>query len=130
MKEFMFLIRNKPEGKSVLTTERKNEFLRKCENYIKRLKKEGKLISAQPLLNDGKIISGSTENWMEFSYNETSEVQVGYYHIFAKDLDEAIAIAKENPEFEYTKNARIEVRPIKTKEEKTGFIYPKNLKST
>jgi hypothetical protein len=37
----------------------------------------------------------------------------------------SIAISKLNPEFEYGKSARIEVRPIKVKEESTGFVYPK-----
>ena len=51
--------------------------------------------------------------------------QVGYYHIFANDIKEAIEIAKENPEFEYVPSARIEVRPVKMKEEKTEYVYPK-----
>jgi len=51
-------------------------------------------------------------------------VIVGYYHIKANDLDQAIAIAKGNPEFEYTHTARIEVRPIKMKEETTEYLYP------
>jgi len=40
-------------------------------------------------------------------------------------MDDAIAIAKENPEFEYVPSASIEVRPVKMKEEKTSFVYPK-----
>jgi hypothetical protein len=52
-------------------------------------------------------------------------VIVGYYHILAEDLEEAIAIAKKNPEFAYSTTARIEVRPIKTKEVITGYVYPK-----
>jgi hypothetical protein len=40
-------------------------------------------------------------------------------------MDEAIAISKANPEFEYGKSARIEVRPVKVKEESTGYVYPK-----
>jgi hypothetical protein len=39
--------------------------------------------------------------------------------------NDAISIAKRNPEFEYGTTARIEVRPIKTKEEGTGFVCPK-----
>jgi len=57
-------------------------------------------------------------------FNETKEVIVGYYHILGEDLNDAIAIAKGNPEFEYGTTARIEVRPIKAKEESTGFAYP------
>jgi len=51
-------------------------------------------------------------------------VIVGYYYLAAKDLDEAIELAKGNPEFEFSTAARIEVRPIKMKEETTGFVYP------
>ena len=76
-------------------------------------------------MREGKIISGSKGAWKEGPFNETKEVIVGYYHILAEDLDDAIAIAKGNPEFEYGTTARIEVRPIKTKEESTGFVYPK-----
>ena len=45
-------------------------------------------------------------------------------HISAENVEEAIAIAKRNPEFEYVPMASIEVRPVKMKEEQTGFIYP------
>jgi len=49
---------------------------------------------------------------------------VAYFHILATNIDEAIQIAKDNPEFAYIPSATIEVRPIKTKEIETGFIYP------
>ncbi len=102
------------------------QFLKKCESYISDLKKNDQLISAQPLVREGKIISGTTGSLKELPFNETEEVQVGYYHILAKDFDEAVEIAKRNPEFEFSKTARVEVRPIKTKEKTTGFVYPKN----
>jgi hypothetical protein len=53
------------------------------------------------------------------------EVQVGYYHIRANDMDDAVAIAKNNPEFEYVPSASIEVTAVKVKEEATDFVYPK-----
>ena len=59
------------------------------------------------------------------AFNEAREVIVGYYHILAKDLEDAIAVAKDNPEFKYGMTARIEVRPIKIKEKSTGYVYPK-----
>jgi len=40
-------------------------------------------------------------------------------------MEEAISIAIWNTEFEYGSGARIEVRPIKTKEVTTNFEYPK-----
>jgi hypothetical protein len=126
MKEFMFLIKNKIDHKAEWPEAQHQEFLKKCEVYIGKLRAENRLISAQPLIREGLIISGKSGSWNESPINETGEVQVGYYHIFAKDLDEAISIAKGNPEFEYGTTARIEVRPIKTKEVTTGFVYPKN----
>ena len=125
MKEFLFIIRNESDNFSKLLPDQQKEFLNKCIVYIENLMGEKKLIEAQPLEREGVIISGTKGKWNEKPFNETKEVQVGYYHIFAKDMEEAIAIAKENPEFEYGTTARIEVRPIKVKEESTDYVYPK-----
>jgi hypothetical protein len=124
MKEFMFFIRKQIESKFGLPPDQHFQFLTNCENYIARLKKENRLLSAQPIERAGKIIAGKTGAWNEVPFNENPEVIGGYYHILAKDLEEAIAIAKENPEFQFNPGTRIEVRPVKMKEEETGFIYP------
>ena len=50
---------------------------------------------------------------------------IAHGQIRASDIQEAIKIAKDNPEFEYVPSATIEVRPIKTKEVETGFVYPR-----
>ena len=57
-------------------------------------------------------------NFKEENFTTGKEVIVVYYHVFANDIDDAISIAKRNPEFEYSTTARVEVRPIKMKEEK------------
>jgi hypothetical protein len=128
MREFMFFIRKQSDSKMTLSPERHQQFLKGCEKYIAKLKAEGKLISAQPIERDGDIISCSNNVWQNVPFNETKEVIGGYYHILAEDLTEAIAIAKANPEFEYNPDTRIEVRPIKMKEDTTGFVYPTNYK--
>ena len=124
MKEFMLLIRNEMGHHESLSPEEQQQFLKKCMIYIENLKEEGKLKSAQPIARQGKMISGTKGAWKDGPFNETKEVIVGYYHILAKDLDEAIAIAKGNPEFEYGTTARVEVRPVKMMEESTGYVYP------
>ena len=124
MPEFMLLIRNETDHQALWSQEKHSQFLKACEVYINNLKNDGKLISAQPLIRQGKMISGSKGNWKEGNYADTKEVIVGYYHIRADNPEEAAAIAKGNPEFEFGTTARVEVRPIKTKEEKTGFVYP------
>ena len=121
----MLYIRNAGDAKSSLTAGEHFEFIKKCEVYIGQLKAGDKLIAAQPLVREGCIISRNGSNWNNNKIDATKEVQVGYYHIKAKDMEEAIAMAKENPEFEYVPSATIEVRPVKMKEEKTNFVYPK-----
>jgi hypothetical protein len=43
--------------------------------------------------------------------------------VINSDIDEATDIAKTNPEFNYFKNTRNEVRPVKMKEDQSGFVY-------
>ena len=121
----MLLVRNTGDHLSSLSAEKHEEFLKACEKYIGKLKAQGKLLAAQPLVKQGVVLSRAGKGWNEIPLHKDGDVQVGYYHILAEDLDEAIAIAKENPEFEYTATASVEVRPIKMKEQSTGFVYPK-----
>lgn len=124
MKEFMLYIRNEKEAKKSLTADQHLAFIKQCEVYIGKLKSENKLIAAQPIVREGVILKKTNNGWTEKDIAADRETQVGYYHIFANDIDEAIKIAKDNPEFAYVPSATIEVRPIKTKEAETGFIYP------
>lgn len=124
MKEFIFFIRKQSNSEQTLSTEKHQQFLKACETYIGDLKHKGKLISAQPIVWDGAIISKHYDLWLEENLDTNQEIIGGYYHILAKDLAEALQIAKANPEFTYNDGARIEVRPLKTKESSTGFVYP------
>jgi len=124
MKEFMLLIRNSQNSKADFSSQQQQDFLKACEVYIEDLLKNGLLKSAQPLAREGKMISGTPGMFMEGPYSDTNEIIVGYYHILAKDLNDATAIAKRNPEFSFTPEAKVEVRPVKMKEQSTGFEYP------
>ena len=124
MNEFIYFIRKSIDSKEALTPKLHHEFLKSCEIYINKLIEQGRLISAQPLLRNGKIISYKSELWSEKEVNISNKIIGGYYHILANDLQEAVSIAKENPEFVYNRDIEIEVRPIKMKEETTEFVYP------
>ncbi len=120
----MLYIRNEKDAKDSLSEETHLAFIKKCETYIAGLKSRNLLIAAQPLLRQGKLLTGSSNGWVETDIANSSPIQVGYYHIRAENFDAALAIAKANPEFEYVPSASIEIRPIKTKEITTGFVYP------
>jgi hypothetical protein len=124
-KEFMLYIRNSGDAKAALTAEEHLKFIGQCEVYISQLKSRNKLVAAQPIIREGFTVSKTGSGWQKIPVDPSREVQVGYYHIMAETMDEAIEIAKQNPEFAFIPSATIEVRPIKTKEEQTDFIYPK-----
>jgi uncharacterized membrane protein len=125
MKEYMLYIRNAGDAKAALTPEEHLAFVKKCEVYIGKLKAACKLIAAQPIVREGYVIKKNGSDWSKTTVDANTEVQVGYYHIFANNIEEAVEMAKENPEFEFVPSASIEVRPIKMKEEQTNFVYPK-----
>ena len=125
VKEFMFYIRNAGDAKAALSPGDHLAFVKKCEAYIGKLKSRGKLVAAQPIVREGLLLSKSADDWEKEAIDQAKEVQVGYYHIIADSIDEAIEIAKQNPEFEYVPSARIEIHQIKTNEDETNFVYPK-----
>ena len=115
MKEFLLIIRTQGDHMANLSPEQQKEHVKKFQGYIGNLMKDEKLKGAQPLEMEGRIISGTKNAFKDGVYNETKEVIAGYFLITAKDLDEAIEIAKANPILE-EEDARIEVRPIKKME--------------
>lgn len=112
MKEFMLLIRTEGDHLAGMSAEQQQLHVQKIGNYIGDLMKNGKLKGAQPLDTDGKLIHGKKGVFRDGPYNESKEVIVGYFHILANDLNEAIEIAKANPMFQDAEGT-VEVRPIK-----------------
>ena len=109
----MLFVRTEGDHLATMSPKEQQEHVTKIGNYIGKLIQEGKLKGAQPLDMDGTTISGKKGVFKDGPFSESKEVIVGYFHILAKDLGEAIAIAKANPVFE-AGVASIEVRPIKS----------------
>jgi len=63
------------------------------------LMKEGKLKSAAPLDKGSRIVTDTNGIIKDGPFNESKEVIAGYFHIVAKDIQEAVDIAKANPIF-------------------------------
>ncbi len=111
MKEYILFIRNEGEPVVNLSQERQQEHIQKVGGFIQKMVGEGKMKAAQPLEMKGRIVSFENDSFTDVSFDETKEVISGYYLILARDLNEAIGIAKADPRFEDGK-WRIEVRPI------------------
>lgn len=115
MQEFMLLVRTEDDHLADMSPKEQQDHVTQIGNYIGKLMQDGKLKGAQPLDMAGKMIYGDKGVFKDGPYSESKEVIVGYFHILANDLDEAIEIAKANPLFEAAK-ASVEVRPIKVME--------------
>ncbi len=112
MREFLLLIRSEEAPKAKMSPEQMQEHIEKVGGYLKRLTEEGRVKSAQPLEMEGTMLSYKNGTIIDGPYNETKEIISGYYHLLAKDLNEAVSIAKEDPRFE-EEIWRMEIRPIK-----------------
>ncbi len=112
MQEFMIFIKTKGDHLEGLSPEQQQAHVQKIGKYIGGLMESGKLKGAQPLEMDGAIIHGNKGVFKDGPFNESKEVIVGYFHIVAENLEEAVEIAKANPMFHDAEGA-LEVRPIK-----------------
>jgi hypothetical protein len=122
MNEYLLLIKNDIREKDALTGENHLKFIQECEQYIAALKKEKRLIAAQPLHELSGVITVNGKGMVEEEKNNNR--YVGYYHVYADNHEEAMEVAQRNPEFKYKPSATIEIRAVKVKEKSTGFKYP------
>lgn len=111
MKEFMVFIRNEGNPVTALSPEEQQAHVQKVGAFIKNMVEAGKMKAAQPLEMEGIIVEKQNGSFVDAPFNETKEVISGYYHMVAKDLKEAVALAKSDPRFE-DGVWRLEVRPI------------------
>ena len=113
MKEFLLLIRTEGEVWTSLSPQQLQEHIENATSYVANLMKEGKLKSAAPLDKGSRIVTHTSGVIKDGPFNESKEVIAGYFHIMAKDIQEAVSIAKANPIFKDIP-AKIEVHLMKT----------------
>jgi hypothetical protein len=112
MQEFLLLIRTEGDVWTSLSPKQLQEHIAHGTEYIGNLMKEGKLKSAAPLDKGSRIVTDNQGIIKDGPFNETKEVIAGYFHILAKDIEEALDIAKANPIFRDIPT-KIEVHPMK-----------------
>jgi hypothetical protein len=79
--------------------------------WIDKLAKTEQYVSGEPLLPGGKLVSGKAGKTVtDGPYTEGKEVVGGFFIIKAKDLDEAVAISKECPDFDL--GSTVQVRQV------------------
>jgi len=112
MKEFLLILRTEGDVWTSLSPEQLQKHIQKGTAYIGKLINDGKLKSAQPLDKGSRIVFETNGMIKDGPFNETKEVIAGYFHLLAKDINEAVEIAKANPIFQDIPT-KIEVHPMK-----------------
>ncbi|MES2921658.1 MAG: YciI family protein [Verrucomicrobiota bacterium] len=79
--------------------------------WVENLNQKGILRGAQPLMEEGKLVTGAKgASVTDGAFAESKEAIAGYFLLDVADPDEALRIARACPILEY--GAQIEVRPV------------------
>jgi hypothetical protein len=109
MEKFMFIFHGGSSSGSLSPTEAQDN-MQKWFTWIEKLRKEDRYLEGEPLEPRGKLVSGPKKLVTDGPFAEGKELVGGYFIVHARDLDEAVAIAKDCPDFEL--NGKVEVRPV------------------
>ncbi|MFL5740443.1 MAG: YciI family protein [Flavisolibacter sp.] len=78
--------------------------------WIEKLNKQGKYVAGEPLTPGGKLIKGPKKTVTDGPFTEGKEVVGGFFIVNAKDINEAVSICDDYPDYEY--GGTIQVRQV------------------
>lgn len=111
MEKFMLIFHGGIDETHQNSPEAMQENMGKWLAWVEKLQKRGTYVSGEPLLPGGKLVAG--ENGFRVTdgpYTEGKEVVAGYFIVNARTMDEAVAITKDYPDFEF--GGTIQVRQV------------------
>jgi hypothetical protein len=92
-----------------LSAEELQQVMTRWMNWLDRLTQEGKVKAAQPLANQGRIVTWKKGAAVDGPFAESKEA-IGGYFLLQVDLDEAVEIAKACPALKH--GVTVEIRPV------------------
>jgi hypothetical protein len=108
--EYLLLFRG-TEWHKGLSPEELQKAMTEFKGWFDRLTEEGKLKGANPLMREGKLVSGKQGRVVaDGPFAESKEAIGGYFLLQAQSLEEAVAIARACPTLEF--GTVVEVRPV------------------
>ena len=111
MKEYLLLFRGGEGAALQQSPEKWQAHMQKWMEWMNGLKDQGKLIGAQPLTAEGRVITGNKKIVSDGPFMEGKEMVGGYLACKADSFEEAVEISKGCPILEYD-NGIVEVRKI------------------
>ena len=108
--EYLLLFRGN-DWYNTLSPEQLQKAMTDFKAWFDRLTEQGKLKAAQPLVREGKIVSGKNGRIVaDGPFAESKEAIGGYFLLQVDDLNEAVEIANQCPGLDY--GIDVEVRPV------------------
>lgn len=95
---------------SHLSPEAQQAHMQKWFAWVEKLSQEKKYVAGEALLPGGKTIRGSKKSVTDGPYAEGKEIVGGFFVVEAKDLNEAVEMAKSCPDYEL--GGIVEVREV------------------
>lgn len=112
MAEYLLLFRGGDSQTSHQSPETWQAHMQKWMEWMSGLKEQGKLIGAQPLTTEGRVVRGNKKTVSDGPFMEGKEIVGGYLACHAASFDEAVEISKGCPILEFD-DGIVEVREIK-----------------
>lgn len=110
IQEYLLLFRGDDWSKK-LSAEELQAYMTKSKAWFDRLAEQGKIKGGQPLLTEGRLVSGKGGRVLsDGPFAESKEAIGGYVVLTVGSFDEAVAIARELPALDH--GTTVEVRPI------------------
>ena len=111
MSKFIYLFRNNQTAIQSLSPEQMQQHVKKWMDWRDTLEKNGHVTQfGERLDGTGKVIKGKAKSVTDGPYIEVKDFIQGYLLVEAKDLDQAVELAKGCPIFE--RDGTVEIRPF------------------
>jgi hypothetical protein len=115
MEKFMYLFRGGDNhAHNAKDSQAAAENMKAWMDWMGGLQQKGIMVAADPLQPTGKQVNGTNKVVTDGPFVEAKEMVGGYVIVNAKDMDEAVEIAKGCPIF--NENGKLEVRPLQKME--------------
>lgn len=110
MKEFMMIFFGEDYGDLGFSPEQIEERMGKWFAWSEKMKANGIEAEGNALMAHGKHITGANATVTDGPFVEGKELVGGYYVFKAKDMDAAVEVAKDFPDFDL--GSTVEVREV------------------
>ena len=112
MEKFMLIFRCSDVYQPDQSPENLQILKEKMMNWVVDLISKGLHVSSEPLEQVGRQVNGAEKIVIDIPFGEAKQVVGGCTIVLAKNMDEAIELAKSCPIL--TTNANIEIRPVQS----------------